>query len=410
MSMASISQFNRLKEAIALLPFDIQFLPKPAYFVGGIVRDSLLGRKASYLDLDIVLPHNTVEIAQNIAEKYSAGFVILDPIREIARVVFPHITVDFARQEGDTLIQDLYRRDFTINAIAFHIHDQIIIDPLKGQEDLTSGLIKMISIHNLKDDPLRLLRAFRQSVQLGFVIESNTRSAICQLALSIGDVAAERVQTELKYLLNQDQGINGLISAIEDGLIPVWFHHINNANVAVLSNWQNTVNLYDFNTDDEYLSIAKLTCLLSDDPQKADIELNNLKYSRQEIKSAIILIKNLAKLKSGKLSIREEYFLFKDVGLRFPALAILALASGINIEIISPLMEHYFNPDNQIAHPIPLLTGKEIMIRLNLKSSPQIGEILTELAIARAENKINTVEDALLLAKKLSSYSIGVDF
>ncbi|HEY9706279.1 MAG TPA: CCA tRNA nucleotidyltransferase, partial [Allocoleopsis sp.] len=353
--MLSISQINRLKEAIALLPFDIQLLPKPAYFVGGIVRDSLLGRKGSYLDLDIVLPHNIIEIAQNIAEIYQAGFVILDPIREIARVVFPHITVDFARQEGDTLIKDLYRRDFTINAIAFDIHEQIIIDPLQGQEDLTSGLIKMISINNLKDDPLRLLRAYRQSVQLGFVIESNTRSAICQLALSIGEVAAERVQTELKYLLNLPQGINGLISAIEDGLIPVWFHHINNNSIAVLSNWENTVNLYDFNRDDEYLSIAKLTCLLSDDPKKADIELTNLKYSRQEIKSAIILIRNLAKLKSGKLSIREEYFLFKDVGLRFPALAILALASGINIEIISPLMEHYFNPDNQIAHPIPLL-------------------------------------------------------
>ena len=401
--MVSISQFNRLKEAIALLPFDIQLLPKPAYFVGGIVRDSLLGRKRSYLDLDIVLPYNTVEIAQNIAEIYQAGFVILDPIREIARVVFADITVDLARQEGDTLIQDLYRRDFTINAIAFDIHEQIIIDPVKGQEDLISGLIKMISINNLKDDPLRLLRAYRQSVQLGFVIESNTRGAICQLANSISEVAAERVQTELKYLLNLDQGINGLISAIEDGLLSVWFHHINNNSIAILSNWENTVNLYKFNTDDEYLSIAKLTCLLSDDPQKAEIELTNLKYSRQEIKSAIILIRNLAKLKSGKLSIREEYFLFKDVGLRFPALAILALSSGVNIEIISPLMEHYFNPDNQIAHPIPLLTGKEIMSSLNLKSSPQIGEILTELAIARSEGKINTVEEALLLAKKLSS-------
>ncbi|MBV8886641.1 MAG: CCA tRNA nucleotidyltransferase, partial [Chroococcidiopsidaceae cyanobacterium CP_BM_RX_35] len=137
-------------------PFSLECLPKGAYLVGGAVRDALLGRRCEYLDLDFVLPADAVKIARQIANRYQAGFVLLDAERQIARVVFEQATADFAQQEGFTLATDLQRRDFTVNAIAYNPHTGELLDPLKGYADLQQGLLCMISLANLQDDPLRL--------------------------------------------------------------------------------------------------------------------------------------------------------------------------------------------------------------------------------------------------------------
>jgi tRNA nucleotidyltransferase (CCA-adding enzyme) len=152
-------------------PFSWELLPRPAYMVGGAVRDAILGRSREYLDLDFVIPSDAVKVARAIARHYQAGFVLLDPVRRIARVVFPQATADFAQQEGNSVETDLHRRDFTINAIAYNPHTQEIIDPLNGYADLQAGLLRMVSPANLEDDPLRLLRAYRQAAQLGFTID-----------------------------------------------------------------------------------------------------------------------------------------------------------------------------------------------------------------------------------------------
>ena len=110
-------------------PFSLEYLPEPAYMVGGAVRDAILGRIREYVDLDFIISGDAVKVARKIAQRYQAGFVLLDAQRHIARVVFPQATADFAQQEGENLITDLHRRDFTINAIAYNPHTQEIIDP-----------------------------------------------------------------------------------------------------------------------------------------------------------------------------------------------------------------------------------------------------------------------------------------
>ena len=123
----------------ANLPFDLDLLPDDSYLVGGAVRDVLLQRNRDYLDLDFVVPKNAIITAKKIANKYNAGFVILDEKRNIARVVFPTATIDIAQQEGKSLLNDLARRDYTINAIAYDCLKQKIVDPLQGQKDLREG-------------------------------------------------------------------------------------------------------------------------------------------------------------------------------------------------------------------------------------------------------------------------------
>ncbi|MEB3293001.1 MAG: CCA tRNA nucleotidyltransferase, partial [Synechococcales bacterium] len=125
------------------------------------MRDALLERHSEYLDLDFVLPRAAVETARAIARHYQAGFVLLDAERQIARVVFAQGTADFALQVGDSLEEDLRRRDFTMNAIAYNPHTLELVDPLKGCKDLERKVLRMIAPENLAEDPLRLLRAYR---------------------------------------------------------------------------------------------------------------------------------------------------------------------------------------------------------------------------------------------------------
>lgn len=191
--------------------------------MGGTVRDALLNRCSDYLDLDFVLPEGAVETARSIARHYNAGFVLLDAERQIARVVFEQGTADFALQVGSSLEIDLQRRDFTVNAIAYNPHHETLIDPLCGYLDLQRRMLRMVSAANLQEDPLRLLRAYRQAAQLDFGLESETRTTIHQLAPLLNKIAAERVQSELAYLLSTSRGTPWLIAAWEDQLLRGWF-------------------------------------------------------------------------------------------------------------------------------------------------------------------------------------------
>ena len=101
------------------------------------------------------------------------------------------------------------------------------------------------------------------------------------------------------------------------------------------------------------------------------------------------------------MSLRDQYFLFRDVGIVFPILAVLAIAAGVAVEEISVLINRYLNADDIIAHPTQLVSGNELMESLNVPRSPQIGQLLMEIQLARVEGRIATREDALKLAADL---------
>jgi tRNA nucleotidyltransferase (CCA-adding enzyme) len=150
-----------------------------------------------------------------------------------------------------------------------------------------------------------------------------------------------------------------------------------------------------------WLGIAKLATLLSPIPEQAEAELLNLKYSRAEIRALTTAIKYLPQLQSSQMSLPEQYFFFRGVGQVFPALAVLAVASGTPVAELAPLINLYLTPDNQVAHPTPLVTGTQLMQTFNLKAGPQVGKVLTALGLARAEGKISTPAEAIKLASQL---------
>jgi len=397
-------------------PFSLELLPKTAYMVGGAVRDAMLGRTREYLDLDFVLPCDAVKVARKIANHYKAGFVLLDPQRQIARVVFPQATVDFAQQSGESVETDLHRRDFTVNAIAYNPHTQEIIDPLQGRADLERRLLRMISPANLQDDPLRLMRAYRQAAQLNFSIETDTQIAIRSLASHITQVAAERVRVEINYLLLSSQGTPWITRAWEAGLLAPFFKFatsesfaklaaVDDSAVKLAENWQQLgVKLQEYVRDTvktTWLSIAKLACLVNPDPEVAEIELQKLTYSRAEIKGVTTALRLFPQLKSPNMSLREQYFFFHEADFVFPATVVLAMGHDILVEAIAPLIDRYLNPDDLVSHPTPLLSGKELIIALQIPASPLLGKLLAEIAVGQVEGKISTPAEAIAFARQL---------
>lgn len=404
-------------------PFSLEWLPQAAYLVGGSVRDALLGRHAEYLDLDLVLSSNTVSIAKSIAKHYRAGFVLLDADRQIARVVFDRATVDFAQQVGTSLEDDLQRRDFTVNAIAYNPHTAQLLDPLQGYSDLQQQQIRMIAPENLKEDPLRLLRAYRQAAQLGFELELDTRFTIQQLANLLQQVAAERVQSEISYLLSTPKGTPFLLMAWLDGLFKHWLPHATSAGLEQVARIDEAAialikkcptfehELLAWVRDQHkmsvagrsWLKVAKLTCLIAPDVAEAEQELWRLKYSRAEVQSVLTVLKCFPQLEavcSTGFSLREQYYFFKSVGAAFPAVAVLAVAAGATVEAIVPLIDRFLNSDDPVAHPTPTLTGHDLMIALKLPPGPRIGQLLEAIQLARAEGKISTTTEALKFAER----------
>ena len=207
-------------------PFPVDRLPSATYLVGGAVRDALLGRRVESLDLDFVLPGDAIATARAIAEDYGSGFVVLDAERGIARVVFQDGTADFARQVGPTLETDLHRRDFTINAIAVQPHAGEAIDPFDGQHDLKKRTMRMIAPENLREDPLRLLRAYRQCAQLNLHLEADTQASLRSLASTLKTVAAERVMSEIRGLLAAPGGTYWGKIAWKDGMLDHWLPNL----------------------------------------------------------------------------------------------------------------------------------------------------------------------------------------
>lgn len=396
-------------------PFDLKWLPQPAYLVGGAVRDGLLGRKSEYLDLDFVLMERAVKTARIIANHYKAGFVLLDAERQIARVVFQDATVDLAQAEGESLLEDLQRRDFTINAIAYDPVTDAVIDPHKGQADLQLRRLRMISADNLRDDPLRLLRGYRQAAQLGFNLASDTQSVIRQLAPLLSQVAVERVQTELGYLLHHSGGTAWVQQAIKDGLISSWFpdaqqrfssfSQIDHAATECAQYWPELAVELSASVrptiKTSLLALAKLADLLTPDPKIAESQLTQLKYSKAEIRGAIALLRCLpAVLQTPplQLSLRQQYFLFQESAKLFPAVVVMALAAGVAANSLSGLIERYLTSDDPVAHPTLLITGNELMSQLNLRPSPKIGQLLMKIQLAQVEGQISTPQEAVQFA------------
>lgn len=184
------------------------------YLVGGAVRDLLMQREGH--DLDFAATGDVLRLARKTAEGLGAAFYVMDAERQTSRVI--HYTpdsrrwiLDFSALRGQTIQADLLARDFTINSIAVDLHQlNRLIDPLNGAQDIKERILRLCAPTSFRDDPLRVLRAVRQSAEFGLRMTPDTISAL-KLAISgLEYVSVERKRDELFRILAGEQTTTGL--------------------------------------------------------------------------------------------------------------------------------------------------------------------------------------------------------
>lgn len=200
------------------LPKDVEYIINTlqragyeAYAVGGCVRDTILNREPDDWDIttsakpmeikklfpvtiDTGIQHGTVTVLRNHVG-YEVTTYRIDG--EYADNRHPKEVIFTA-----SLKEDLLRRDFTINAMAYN-HEDGIIDEYGGLNDISDGIIRCVGnpYDRFSEDALRIMRAVRFSAQLGYRIEEETSKAIVKLAPNLSTISAERINTELTKLL-----------------------------------------------------------------------------------------------------------------------------------------------------------------------------------------------------------------
>lgn len=197
------------EDAILDLAELLATLPGPLFFVGGAVRDALLRRPVT--DIDVLAPEGGIKLARRAANLLHADVYVLDEARDVARVILDRpegrLFIDFSGLRAPDLMADLADRDFTFNAMAVNIHDdvQAIIDPLGGGPDLVGRRMVLCSPVALENDPVRVLRGLRQSVQFKLHMMPKTLAAMKAAAPRLAEASRERVRDEIVKMLSLDR-------------------------------------------------------------------------------------------------------------------------------------------------------------------------------------------------------------
>lgn len=190
-----------------------------AYIVGGPVRDKLLGIKN--FDLDFVVEGDGIKFAEAL-NKSLKGRLTKYPAFGTATIKSKSKKVDIVTARKETykepgaypsvkpgeIKDDLFRRDFTINAMAIAVNKKgfgKLVDFYNGQKDLKKGLIRVLHDKSFMDDPTRIFRAVRFAVRFGFKIEPHTKKLMKDAVLGgfLGDVNTGRIRKEIELFLKE---------------------------------------------------------------------------------------------------------------------------------------------------------------------------------------------------------------
>ena len=205
-----------------------------AYLVGGCVRDLLLSRTPK--DWDVTTNAKPEQIQALFPESFyenDFGTVGVKTGSENPSLTIVEVTPYRTESEysdkrrpdavsfGESLEEDLARRDFTINAIALDDSKGHIVDPYKGQDDLKKKVLRTVREpeERFEEDALRLMRAVRLVAELNFALDSDTAAAIQQKAANLGHVSRERIRDEFSRILLSDQPMMALTLSQQLGIL-----------------------------------------------------------------------------------------------------------------------------------------------------------------------------------------------
>jgi poly(A) polymerase/tRNA nucleotidyltransferase (CCA-adding enzyme) len=462
----------------------------PVYIVGGAVRDAYLHRPVK--DIDLAAPERGAALARQIANHLKGDFFVLDDERDVGRALVEtaqgRIVIDVARFRGADLLADLVDRDFTLNAMAVDIrYLSHIIDPLKGQQAIEEKVLRRCSPDAIASDPIRALRAVRQSVQFGLRIEAETLRDVRANAGRLLEPSPERVRDEFFKLLSLPEPASALRIADTVSLLRVIIpeveplHGLQQSAPHVFDAWRHTLAVIEYlsqiaaafsyaRTDstaatfglgmmvmqlDRYrarlnqhlqsewpnershLALLMLAALLHDSGKVAvrlegskqgvegyeqvsahlaaeRAEALRLSNAEKERLAAVIRNHRQALLWQENLTRLDLYRFWRDLNEVGVDVCLFALADYLGtvgaeldqdtwlalVERVRALLEAYYEHYEEWIAPPMLIDGNQLMQALGLQPGRQVGALLELIREHQAIGDIQSVEDALSLARQ----------
>ncbi|MGQ9465538.1 MAG: CCA tRNA nucleotidyltransferase [bacterium] len=352
-----------------------------AYFVGGIIRDTILKRDAK--DVDIIIEGNVEKAASELNTLLNGklqrhkDFGTIAIYKDNMRFDLAMARKEIYRTPGALPIvskanidEDLKRRDFTINAIALSISKNTcgqILDPFDGIGDIKNGLIRILHKKSFLDDPTRIFRALRYKNQLGFRLESNTEKLLND-AISKGmleRISKQRIMNELKLIFTE--------KSYKKTLRDLKKYHIVEFSARALKKIEAMGDL-------KYYYFLNL------------IGTEDLPLSNQEKR----IINDLKKLNKLKRAIKmaktnsEIFFLLSEIDEK-----VLNV-----IQTLDPELKQKIRLYRSLRKIKPLVNGKDL-IKIGIKQDSNFKKILSRLYRLQLDGKINDKKTALSLIRNV---------
>jgi len=406
--LAKLERLAPVFEAVAALTEAYEGV----YLVGGTVRDILLGERN--FDVDIAVEGDAIALAQALAdalggrvrahEKFGTAVVVYGDGERVdvvtARTEFYDAPAALPAVEHASIREDLFRRDFTINAMALSLKGDDygrLVDPFSGRADLEQKRIRVL--HNLSfiDDPTRIFRAIRYENRYGFRMDEHTvRLARGTIEIGlVGDLSSARLRDELVALLEEGEVEHSILRLAELGADKAIHPHLaaDDEAVKLLARLRALAQQYELDVPAWRLALIALARKLP--PDEVYDWLQRLKMRRrdaEQIAAAVTVGPRIVeRLRNRDVEPAETVALADRYAPDAPLFA-LALTE------LEPLHD-YFRGLRDIRLEV---TGSDLAA-LGLSESPRVGEVLAELRRRKLNGELDGRESELEAARELIS-------
>jgi tRNA nucleotidyltransferase (CCA-adding enzyme) len=383
------------------------------YLVGGTVRDILLGERS--FDVDIAVEGDAIALAQALADalggrvrahdKFGTAVVLYGDDERVdvvtARTEFYDAPAALPTVEHASIREDLFRRDFTINAMAVSLKGADLgrlVDPFGGRRDLEAKTIRVL--HNLSfiDDPTRIFRAIRYENRYGFRMDEHTQRlarGTIEMGL-VGDLSSARLRDELEALLSEGEIEHSILRLAELGADTAIHPHLaaDEETVALLRRVTGLRDRYGLEIPSWRLGLAALARKLP--PDEVYDWLQRLKVRRRDAEQIAAAVTVGPKLVER---LREGASPAEVVAAAEPY-APDAPLFGLALADLQPLHAYFERLRN-----VRLEVSGADLADLGVGESPRVGEILTELRRRKLNGELDGRDSELAAARELIAAS-----